>query len=53
MGRPLVENKEKISIYMGTKGKRLSNFLPQKQGLTSVDEHFPWRNFSLKAMSAA
>jgi hypothetical protein len=32
---------------MGTKGKRLSNFLPQKQGLTSVDEHFPWRNFSV------
>jgi hypothetical protein len=32
---------------MGTKGKRLSNFLPQKQGLTSVDEHFPWRNFRL------
>jgi hypothetical protein len=33
---------------MGTKGKRLSNFLPQKQGLTSVDEHFPWRNFRLE-----
>ena len=44
----MVDNKQKISIYMGTKGKSLSNFLPQKQGLTSFDEHFPRRNFGLR-----
>ena len=32
---------------MGTKRKILRNFLQQKQGLTSFDEHFPRRNFGL------
>src|SRR5712691_3561738 len=33
---------------MGTKGKMLSNAVQQKQSLTSLDEHFPGRNFRLE-----
>jgi hypothetical protein len=35
---------------MGTKRAMLSNAVQQKQSLTSLDEHFPGRNFSLGVM---
>jgi hypothetical protein len=47
MASIIIDNKQKISPYMGTKRKMLSNSVQQKQSLTSFDEHFPGRNFRL------
>src|SRR2546425_2289749 len=50
MARIITDNKQNISTYMGTKRKMLRNFLEQKQGLTSFDEHCPGRNFGLDSL---
>jgi hypothetical protein len=47
MASIIIDNKQKIATYMGTKRKMLSNSVQQKQSLTSFDEHFPGRNFGL------